>query len=785
MATPLFMPSSPPHPDNASAHSPVSAKSPLSDRIAEENHAHLPKDNSPGSSRSGSPDLPEDDLDARLANYTVDFGNFPSTQFGLDAKDEEPMPEMKLSEEQDKLSDVGGPEDFTMNMENYFFGGRSPSKGPEDDDETEDAPLPASKLHQSTVEDDAELGEYSEFGPPVDMSTPSHLLHRTSKLAKDSTHLEGIEEGPADEVDEPVTPPTRKQKSTSDKQAEEVNSELRQQIADLQQAVLNRDEQLEKNHRRVLEAASAGEQIKHLQTELQRTTAFLDDLRANRSDEALLREQIETLQRQNNEKELFLQKSSLHSSDINALQKQIADMQEELRSRNTHTDMDAERLETISHLRQQLDRAKKKKKKRDSTLEETVAKLREVTVAKEEQLREKNTEIDELKAQVANQHLEIEKLDLNMERTNQEYHDLEDRLASLEAKNGPLEEKNSTLEADLTRAQSQVTVHENALKAMAGDLPTNTGGNTLTEIMELIKDLGPSDTVLTPPKEKEQEGNEIAQLRKEITKLQDELIDLSSAKTTADAELKRSQERGAETGLLINTIEGENIRLTDQVDNLKSDLDKVQAELSRMKEDHSKTLRTLDHLREKKTQQPSPPPTPPDARNLSQKQAALEKSHQAQLESLQSAHATAISNMRFCHAESTRELRNRLAEAENRESDLRSELESLRSSTASHSTHLEMLTAEIERLESVIAVKDESARILDQQLARSALNQEKEWHRRIDLLLKERDQMAKALMLSWGEKEVGDVKENLDEHGRRVKQAYRYKYVRKNGGKKV
>lgn len=785
MANSLFMPSSPPHPDTATPHSPDGAKSPVSDRVDVESNAHLHKDNSPGSSRPASPDVFEDDLDARLARYTVDFGNFPSTQFGLDAKDEEPMPDIKPSEEQDKLSDVGGPEDFTANMESYFFGGRSPSKGPEENDQTEEAPLPTSKLHQSTVEDEAELGEYSEFGPPVDMSTPSHLLHRTSKLTKDATHLEGIEEGPPDDVDEPISPSARKQKDTSDKHVEDVNNELRQQIADLQQAVLDRDEQLEKNHGRVLEAASAGEQIKHLQAELQRTTALLDDLRASRGDEALLREQIEILQKQNNEKERFLKTSSLHSSGINALQKQIADMQEELRSRNTHTDLDSERLETISHLRQQLDRTQEHLKNRDSTLDETVAKLREVTAAKEQQLQEKNREIDELKAQVDHQNQQIEKLDLNVERANQEFHDLEDRLVSLEAKNGPLEEKNSTLEADLSRAQSQVTVHENAIKAMAGDLPTNTGGNTLTEIMELIKDLGPSDTSPALPKGKDQEGHEIALLRKEIANLQDELKDLSLAKKTADAELKRSQERGAETGVLINTIEGENVRLTDQVDDLKSNFDKAQAELSRMKEEHSKTLRTLDHVKEKKTQQPSPPPTPPDARNLNQKQAALEKSHQAQLESLQSAHATAISNMRFCHAESTRELRNRLADAEKRESDLRSELESLRSSTASHSTSLETLTAEIERLESVIAVKDESARLLDQQLSRSAVSQEKEWHRRIDLLLKERDQMAKALMLSWGEKEIGDVKENLDEHGRRVNQAYRYKYFRKNGGKKI
>lgn len=781
METPLFMPSSPPPQDNATAQSPDRAKSPWSDRIPAEDEADLHKDGSPGSSRSASPALSDYDIDARLADYTVDFNNFPSTQFGLDSKDEDPLPE--LPEGEDNLSDVGGPEDFTANMEKYFFGEDSPSREPKNKEQIEDAPLPTSKLHQSTVEDDAELGEYSEFGPPVDMSTPSHLLHRNSRLSKDATHLEDIEEDPAD-VDQPQTPSGRKQNNTSDRRTEEINSELRQQIADLQQAVRDRDEQLEKTHGRVLEAASAGEQIKHLQGELQRTTALLDDLRAKRSDEALLREQIEMLQKQNNEKDGFLQRSSLHSTEISALQKQIADMQEEIRNRNTHTDLDSERLETIAHLRQQLDRVQDRLKERDTILEETVAKLREVTASKEQQLREKNAEIDELKTQIDHQHQEIEKLDLNVERANKEYHDLEDRIVSLEAKNGPLEERNSTLEADLTRAQSQVTVHENALKAMAGDLPNETGGNTLTEIMELIKDLGPSDTAHTPPKTRELREHEMAQVRQEVTKLQAEVKDLALAKKTADAELKHSQEQAAETGVLINSIEGENTRLTDQVESLKTSLDQVQVELGHMKEDHAKALGALENLKGKKTQQPSPPPSPLNVHTLSQKQATLEKSHQAQLESLQSAHATAVSNMRFCHAETTRELRNRLAAAEERESGLKAELESLRTSTASHSTSLQTLTAEIDRLECVIASKDESARILDQHLARSAVKQEKEWHRRIDLLLKERDRMGKALMLAWGEKEIGDVKENLDEHGRRVKQAYRYKYAQKTGGKK-
>ncbi|OJJ79617.1 putative spindle pole body associated protein SnaD [Aspergillus glaucus CBS 516.65] len=43
--------------------------------------------------------------------------------------------------------------------------------------------------------------------------------------------------------------------------------------------------------------------------------------------------------------------------------------------------------------------------------------------------------------------------------------------------------------------------------------------------------------------------------------------------------------------------------------------------------------------------------------------------------------------------------------------------------------------------------------------------------------------MGKALLWTWGEKEVGDgVKENVyAEDGRKVRQGYRYKYANRNG----
>ncbi|KAG2415812.1 hypothetical protein HFD88_007004 [Aspergillus terreus] len=816
LATPLFMPSSPP----ARVPEDTRSSSPASDRVAmnPDGDKPLPESTTPRSSRASSPARPANTLDARLAEYTVDFSQFPSGHAELD---DEPLPDLKLPHEEDRLSDVGGPEDFTANLEKYLMGDddtfdrkdfdeedRHEELHGSDDDELQELRQEQeqeeaqererereeeqkqqeqqqdSSMHRPGAEDEAELGEYSEFGPPVDMSTPSHLLRRPSGLSKDVTHLENIEEDPDDESDTAVTPSVRKHKTTPGQDHDAENEKLRRQVANLQQTVRERDEELERNYHRNSEAESAPHQvIKHLQSELKSKTDQLNELQSLRGDGLFLREQVQLLQKQNEEKEALLQNASVNDSGLSALQKQIGDMQKELQNRSPHTDLDAERLENIAHLRQQLNLAQEQLKKRDATLDETMAKLKEVTSAKEQQLSEKNAEIDGLKDQINDHVSEIEKLEAEIDRANREYQVLEERIASLETKNRPLEEKNSTLEADLNRAQSQVTAQENALKAMAADLPLETGGNTYTEILELIKDLGqptttrPGDVSL---KEKEPEELEIDQLRDELAKVQAELKETITARQTLEAQLTRSQEQAVEAQALIKSIENENTVLGRRNEELKSSLEKAQNDLRELRDEHAEALDTVDRLQdEQKMQQPSPPLSPQTPR---QDTRSLEESHQAQLKSLQTAHSTAISTLRASHADSTRKLRDLLFAAEKREAKLKAELASLRSSRSTEENEIQALRKEIRRLESVIAVKDETAAAMDQRIARSVEKREKEWERRVELLLKERERMSRVLMWTWGEKEMGEDKEHVDEQGRR-KQAYRYKHVPKTGTK--
>lgn len=809
LVTPLFMPSSPPQNLSSPPDSPLPAETPTTERVAakendqrhasdDEHHSDNELQNAPRPATPGSPT--GSDLDARLADYTLDFSNFPSGHFAPEGNEETLPPFHKDIE--DKLSDVGGPEDFTANLEKYLMGDLEGEIHEDDDAEVQYGSLRRSfrKSKQPAIEEEADSGEYSEFEPPVDMSTPSHLLHRTSALPKDSTHLEDIEEYPDDdesEHQEQPSPSVRKSSIASSNGANEREA-LRQQIEQLEQTVRERDNQLQQNRKRVLEAISAGEQIRHLQTELQQKTALLDEVHAKGSDEAMLREQIRSLQKQNEEREKLLHQTNMGGADLNALLEQIREMQQQLQYRDSQSSLDTERLETIAHLRQQLTISQEQLKTRDATLDETFSKLKEVTRDRDAQLQEKNSEINQLQAQIDDYRLENEKLETELERAHNDFQVLEERFITLEDRNRPLEEKNTTLEANITRVQSQIEAQESALKAAAADLPI-TGHSTYSEILDLIKDLGHGDvdpvdgafTSLSQPKDRLTEVQTVQELQQsqqeEIARLQLELQETSAAQKAADAETDRLRAQATETQSLIKTIETENLRLSNRVEELTTALDKSQHDLAQTREDRAESLETIARLQEDKLAEPSsPPPAAPETREPNT--AALEANHQSQLRSLQTAHSTAVSTLRASHAESMRKIRNLLTAAEQRESDLRTDLATLRSTSTNQETHLrKAFKSELKRLEAVIATKDETAAAVDQRIALSVDKREREWERRVDLLLKERDRMAKVLMMTWGEKELGcgpgplaEGKENRRRDGEgKGGQAYRYKYVQK------
>ncbi|KAL3469580.1 hypothetical protein BJX99DRAFT_241027 [Aspergillus californicus] len=772
LVAPYFSPPSPSPSEHPQADTPDGLPSPISSPGARS------PSNSPPSAREVSLDRAARELDARLAQYTVDFSSFPGGQGPEDIIEEQP----ELDEEE-RLSAVGGPEDFTANLERYLLGEEDSDR--ENDDQDEEPEHPGQEfdsesrlsepedhnqerqadvhLRQPEVEHEGELGEYSEFGPPVDMSTPSHFLRRAPAPIRDVSHLEDIEEDP-DHEPSMATPTARKIQSPIQNDEKREIDDLRQQISELMQSLRDRDQQLEKHRRRVLEEAAAEEENKHLRAELQRMEALVEKFQADHAQSSTPR------------------RPSIARSDFSALQKQITEMQKDMQSRNSNSDIDAERLETIAILRQQLSLTQEQLRKRDATLDDTLARLKAVTEDKELQLREKSVDIDRLRNEIHDQRMNSQKLEADLMRSNREHRLLEDQMALLETKNRPLEEKNSTLEADLTRAQSQVSAQETALKAMAADLPADTPGGTYSEILELIKDLGEPETS-RPMKPRDTGDHELDHIYEELARLRKESSEAASNNKSLEAQLSRAHDQAAESQLLMQSIEAENTRLTTSADKYKSTLDQAQSDLNRLRTEHSEALETIDRIRDTQSNQqqnqiqpPSPPPTP---------HATLEATHKAQIASLKTSHATAISSLRTAHADSTRKLRALISASETRESNLRSELEQYTSTPSQdHEEELTTLHAEIKRLHSVIKARDETASAMDLRIAKSVEKREREWERRVDLLLKERERMSKALLWSWGEKEVpkenvSDDKENVGEDGGKRRQGYRYKYAKR------
>lgn len=79
-----------------------------------------------------------------------------------------------------------------------------------------------------------------------------------------------------------------------------------------------------------------------------------------------------------------------------------------------------------------------------------------------------------------------------------------------------------------------------------------------------------------------------------------------------------------------------------------------------------------------------------------------------------------------------------------------------------------------EEIKSIKEENEDINREMDEKTQRMMEDREREWRRRIKVMFKERETMAKALMTAWGRQECGVAKEG-------EKQKYRYKYVDKEG----
>ena len=250
----------------------------------------------------------------------------------------------------------------------------------------------------------------------------------------------------------------------------------------------------------------------------------------------------------------------------------------------------------------------------------------------------------------------------------------------------------------------------------------------------------------------------------------------------ARTQLERAHEEVRETRRINAIVEKENDRFAeaetrqrDQVANLEGS---VKDKIIELQAAHA----TIAQMRESQSQQ-SQVPDKADEEMMTAKEhgAAIEKfseQYQNRITSLNTAHTEAAKQMQEDHAAKIHNLRIEGANAKissaETEQELRSAIRALSSKLEKANAAIRAAKVEAEENREALKVARQDHEAINQALeARFAIaveEREKEWRKRIGLLLKERDKMGKILLYEWGKDELG--KNGND------RQEYRYRFVK-------
>ena len=439
-------------------------------------------------------------------------------------------------------------------------------------------------------------------------------------------------------------------------------------------------------------------------------------------------------------------------------------LQRELNSKVELLNAPKEDSTTLSNLRRENEYLREQLAKRDAALEDNMTKMAEVTAAKQQQTREKNTEIEDLKARQDEQYLQIEKLESQLDSVNQDYDSLDEQTETLQERYHAAERHARALQSEISTTKATSATQYDAIKMVAIHHAIEIGNKNFMEIVECLKTSRSSNTAASPSaggsEIMSKQQDEINRLERELGDVRSQLQESNSSKDIVSLKLEHTQELLSESRTFINTVEGENKRLVSRVDSLTSELARAQDSLASTTQRLDNDRATIDGLRQQiQTQQPNLPPSPPTSTNTSTHvdHSTINEMHQAELTRLGASHTAAISSLRDSHAESTQTLHNLLAASQSRESDLKSQLHSLQDTASSQKILIEKLDGEVRRLRSTIEDKDAASVAMDVKFANSTKRREEKWEARVEALLKDRERMGKALLWTWGENEVGDV----------------------------
>ncbi|WEW56083.1 hypothetical protein PRK78_001518 [Emydomyces testavorans] len=722
--TPGFIPSSPPKMMSPQRQSGLRQErfSPNSSRTDKRNQVQKDvKRRCSASASDGS------DSEANLSDYTFDLNKLPNAGASGGKQEQHAIVSSNQPENDGNLSEPGGPDDFTLNMVELLKGANA-----EDEQDSREEQRKQEDGIDEPIQSDQD--EFSEIEPPLDMSTPAHFLSRRDNFPSHGMQLD--------------------------------KDGLLFELEQLRKESRKKDEIINANQRRVLDAASIVQQVRHLQSEL----------------------------RTENEKRL----AELASRD-----QHIKELESQLYAKDGQLKVNQIELQELQHLRLDLDRLRQQSERSGSKDENTnieICSLREEVKAKDKLLQEAKAKFDETiachQAQLRERAVENDQLRLERERTcklgrpddieslARERDILHKRTQDLDKIVQHLELQVTRLQHDLSTEKAEAASKDDALRKVANRMCLDADGKSFGQILESFEHAhqGQRHAAASETHANETDAR-MEKAEKELMEIRIQLQEATSFTRILSLELESAREELSESQPALSAARKANCQLSSQLESASTERAQLRRALEIMTQERNEAVHRLDDLLSKTMPQqllspaPSPPPCAP--KNKTQHDFdSLQKSHQQELNCIGNLHASEISTLRDTHAQSTRSLHALLRAAQDRESELQLELVELRKSSISKAQEL---VIEQERLESVIEAKDAAAAALDAKFASVLKKREEAWKSRIEKLQRDREKMGKVLMWTWGEMEVGPAKQRADVQDTAAKpeytQGYKYKYA--------
>ena len=689
--------------------------------------------------------LEEDELDYFDGDYSIDLGALGDSSSSV-------VLEERVSQREQIPSEYDGPEDFTLNLEKWIRGtGKwekkkdikksSDDHDPEDDQQKGAQTEPEEPVDESVFE-------------PVGVSTPAPVNHAIEDFQEESRlgapplsrlNTEMRQDNTAEEVFDRIA---ALQAEVESMRMEEENRRLAHQALEQE----NKDMKVE--HKAAMEREQSRHNTLHQEHE-QLKKAHRDTQEALRQENEQLKQNyddaIEQLQ-------VLAQESSPHGTKADQADVTDGSTAEELAKFKAKGEADQIKAETnIRALNSEL----------RSFQDECFALRAEI---------ESNKGNYDLKVKELNSELEARKNEIALERKE-----------SIERGN-----KVASLTATIEQKDQEIYAMDGEIKALRIELR-----HAQDQLAELE---AKKNEIALERKESIQRGNETASLTETIEQKEREIYALEGEVKAIKMELEHAQQQLAETRRIMETVEDENDRLMQQNDRQAQEVKDLKATI---KDYTSKELKAGVITSNTKESQHDKDSERIDKATHEAALEALSQQHQDALESLGNTHGKELQILRSAlmkaslamqkreaklarvHQEEVASLKEIIADLKKSakafqssdtgiENELRSAIRVLSSKLEKANASLKSARAEAaEARQKVDDMRDTNAAVnaeLETRFADAVEAREKEWRRRIALLFRERDKMAKALMWGWGREEVGPK-------GPEREQGYKYKYI--------